>query len=84
MTTTEVAKRYFEALSAHDLETANLRTRVRAVVHGSEPEQIAEGLCVVRGGFPLRAMNVYLLADRIRTPGPRTRGAWIRGLQAAV
>jgi glyoxylase-like metal-dependent hydrolase (beta-lactamase superfamily II)/predicted ester cyclase len=42
---------------------ANLRTRVLSVIHGSEPERIAEGVWVVRGGFPLRTMNVYLLAD---------------------
>jgi glyoxylase-like metal-dependent hydrolase (beta-lactamase superfamily II)/predicted ester cyclase len=42
---------------------ANLRTRILSVIHGSEPEQIAEGVWVVRGGFPLRTMNVYLLAD---------------------
>ena len=42
---------------------ANLRTRVLSAVHGSEPEQIAQGVWVVRGGFPLRTMNVYLLAD---------------------
>ena len=42
---------------------ANLRTRVLWAIHGSEPEQIAEGVWVVRGGFPLRTMNVYLLAD---------------------
>ena len=42
---------------------ANLRTRALSAVQGSEPEQIAEGVWVVRGGFPLRTMNVYLLAD---------------------
>jgi glyoxylase-like metal-dependent hydrolase (beta-lactamase superfamily II)/predicted ester cyclase len=42
---------------------ANLRTRMLSVVQGSEPEQIAEGVWLVRGGFPLRTMNVYLLAD---------------------
>lgn len=42
---------------------ANLRTRVLSVIQGSEPEQIADGVWVVRGGFPLRTMNVYLLAD---------------------
>jgi glyoxylase-like metal-dependent hydrolase (beta-lactamase superfamily II)/predicted ester cyclase len=41
----------------------NLRTRVVSVIRGSDPEQIAEGVWVVRGGFPLRTMNVYLLAD---------------------
>ncbi len=42
---------------------ANLRTRLLAWIHGREPEQIAGGVWVVRGGFPLRTMNVYLLAD---------------------
>ncbi len=42
---------------------ANLRTRIAALVHGSEPEQIAEGVWIVRGGFPMRTMNVYLLRD---------------------
>jgi steroid delta-isomerase-like uncharacterized protein len=42
---------------------ANARTRVRAWTHGAEPEQIAEGVWVVRGGFPMRTMNVYLLQD---------------------
>jgi glyoxylase-like metal-dependent hydrolase (beta-lactamase superfamily II)/predicted ester cyclase len=42
---------------------ANLRTRMLALVHGSDPEPIAEGVWVVRGGFPMRTMNVYLLAD---------------------
>jgi glyoxylase-like metal-dependent hydrolase (beta-lactamase superfamily II)/predicted ester cyclase len=42
---------------------ANLRTRALSSIQGSEPEQIAEGVWVVRGGFPLRTMNVYLLAD---------------------
>ncbi|MBV9164539.1 MAG: ester cyclase [Solirubrobacterales bacterium] len=42
---------------------ANLRTRMIAAVRGSDPEQIAEGVWVVRGGFPLRAMNVYLISD---------------------
>lgn len=42
---------------------ANLRTRVLSRVQGSDPEPIADGVWIVRGGFPLRAMNVYLLAD---------------------
>jgi hydroxyacylglutathione hydrolase len=28
-----------------------------------EPERIADGVWVIRGGFPMRAMNVYLLED---------------------
>jgi hydroxyacylglutathione hydrolase len=42
---------------------ANLRTRAALAVHGAEAEPIAAGVWVVRGGFPLRAMNVYLIAD---------------------
>lgn len=42
---------------------ANLRTRVLSRIHGSDPEEIAEGVWIVRGGFPLRTMNVYLLSD---------------------
>jgi hydroxyacylglutathione hydrolase len=40
----------------------NLRTRVkRSVASGAEP--IAEGVWVVRGGFPGKVMNVYLVRD---------------------
>jgi hydroxyacylglutathione hydrolase len=41
---------------------ANLRTRLRAARFGVEPEQIAPGVWVVRGGRP-RRMNVYLIED---------------------
>jgi glyoxylase-like metal-dependent hydrolase (beta-lactamase superfamily II)/predicted ester cyclase len=42
---------------------ANLRTRILAWIHGREPEPIAPGVWLVRGGFPARTMNVYLIAD---------------------
>jgi steroid delta-isomerase-like uncharacterized protein len=42
---------------------ANARTRMRRRVHGTEPLLIADGVWVVRGGFPLRTMNVYLIQD---------------------
>jgi len=42
---------------------ANARTRLRTWTHGAEPERIAEGVWIVRGGFPMRTMNVYLLQD---------------------
>jgi steroid delta-isomerase-like uncharacterized protein len=42
---------------------ANARTRMRRRVQGSEPLLIADGVWVVRGGFPLRTMNVYLIQD---------------------
>ncbi len=41
---------------------ANVRTKVHAWMHGAEPESIAEGVWIVRGGRP-RAMNVYLIED---------------------
>ena len=42
---------------------ANVRTRAREMIHGAEPEPIAEGVWVVRGGFPIKTMNVYLIED---------------------
>ncbi len=42
---------------------ANARTRVLQHVHAAEPEKIAKGVWIVRGGFPARTMNVYLIED---------------------
>ena len=42
---------------------ANFRTKLRALVHGVRPERIAEGVWLVRGGFPMKSMNVYLIED---------------------
>ncbi len=42
---------------------ANLRTKISAWLRSSGPEPVADGVWVVRGGFPLKEMNVYLLAD---------------------
>ena len=42
---------------------ANLRTRLVSWIRGKGPEQIADGVWIVRGGFPLKEMNVYLVAD---------------------
>lgn len=50
---------------------ANARTRLRALVSGAEPELIADGVWIVRGGFPMKTMNVYLIADG--GPGPDGR-----------
>jgi glyoxylase-like metal-dependent hydrolase (beta-lactamase superfamily II)/predicted ester cyclase len=60
---------------------ANVRTRMLSRVHGSEPEQIAEGVWLVCGGFPLRTMNVYLLAD---DGGVTVFDAGISAMTAAV
>jgi hydroxyacylglutathione hydrolase len=60
---------------------ANLRTRIGALIHGSDPEPIAEGVWVVRGGFPMRTMNVYLLEDE---GGVTLFDAGISAMTAAV
>ena len=44
-------------------KAANLRTKVQNWVHGTGPEPIADGVWVVRGGFPAKTMNVYFIAD---------------------
>lgn len=41
----------------------NARTRVRRRALAGEPEQIAEGVWLVRGGFPVKLMNAYLLEE---------------------
>jgi steroid delta-isomerase-like uncharacterized protein len=43
-------------------QLANARSKARAWIHGSEPERIAEGVWLVRGGIP-RILNVYLIED---------------------
>jgi hydroxyacylglutathione hydrolase len=42
---------------------ANLRTRAAMALHGAETERIADGVWLVRGGFPIKTMNVYLIED---------------------
>jgi glyoxylase-like metal-dependent hydrolase (beta-lactamase superfamily II)/predicted ester cyclase len=42
---------------------ANARTQLLARINGVEPERVADGVWVARGGFPLRIMNVYLIED---------------------
>lgn len=74
---------------------ANLRTRILARIHGDEPEPIASGVWVVRGGFPMRTMNVYMLADEggvtvfdagisAMTPAVRAAGARLGGIRRVV
>ncbi len=41
---------------------ANLRTRALEMIHGAEPEPIADGVWVVQSGFAVRS-NVYLIDD---------------------
>jgi hydroxyacylglutathione hydrolase len=47
----------------HNLtKLANVRTRARAWVQANDPERIADGVWLVRGGIP-KVMNVYLIED---------------------
>jgi len=41
---------------------ANVRTRARAWFEANDPERIADGVWLVRGGIP-KTMNVYLIED---------------------
>jgi glyoxylase-like metal-dependent hydrolase (beta-lactamase superfamily II)/predicted ester cyclase len=41
----------------------NARTRLAHRIHAAEPERVADGVWVLRGGFPARTMNVYLVRD---------------------
>jgi len=51
------------AAEARLTRLANLRTKILSWVRGTEPERIADGVWIVRGGFPAKTMNVYLIKD---------------------
>jgi glyoxylase-like metal-dependent hydrolase (beta-lactamase superfamily II)/predicted ester cyclase len=66
---------------------ANARTRIMTAVHGVQTEPIADGVWIVRGGFPMKTMNVYLIEDDggvtvfdagISAMGPALRAACAR------
>lgn len=61
-TVVEQATSYFEAAGRH---AANLREKAerRMRESASAPERIADGVWLIRGGFPVKAMNVYLLEE---------------------
>jgi steroid delta-isomerase-like uncharacterized protein len=42
---------------------ANVRTKLRSMIHGIAFERVADGVSVIRGGFPLKTMNVYFIED---------------------
>lgn len=65
----------------------NARTQLMSKVQAAEPERIADGVWVLRGGFPSRVMNVYLIEDGdgvtvfdagIESMGPALRTACAR------
>ena len=60
---------------------ANLRSRLMRRIEGSDPEPVADGVWVVRGGFPARTMNVYLIRD---DGGVTVFDAGISGMAGAV
>jgi hydroxyacylglutathione hydrolase len=41
----------------------NAKTRATRRVMTGAPEQVADGVWIVRGGFPVKSMNVYLVRD---------------------
>ncbi len=41
----------------------NAKTRVVSRLAASEPERVADGVWLIRGGFPAKTMNVYLIED---------------------
>jgi glyoxylase-like metal-dependent hydrolase (beta-lactamase superfamily II) len=45
------------------VKLANLRTKLAHRIHGVESERIAEGVWLIRGGFPAKIMNVYLIEE---------------------
>jgi glyoxylase-like metal-dependent hydrolase (beta-lactamase superfamily II) len=42
---------------------ANARARLLARLGADDPEQVADGVWLLRGGFPGKSMNAYLIAD---------------------
>ena len=42
---------------------ANARTRWHSRIHGVQSERVADGVLLVKGGFPAKTMNVYLIED---------------------
>lgn len=62
------------------LGAVNARTRLMRRMVG-EPERVADGVWVVRGGFPLKTMNVYLIEG---TGGVTVFDAGIRAMTNGV
>lgn len=60
---------------------ANLRTRLMARVQGSPPEPVADGVWLLKGGFPAKTMNVYLIED---DGGITVFDAGIHGMDASI
>ena len=48
------------------LSAFNAKTRLAAKMTAGAPERVADGVWLIRGGFPARTMNVYLIEDEGR------------------
>jgi glyoxylase-like metal-dependent hydrolase (beta-lactamase superfamily II) len=59
----------------------NRASRIGARIAGDAPEQIAEGVWLIRGGLPTRDMNVYLIEDG---DGITVFDGGVRAMTAAV
>jgi glyoxylase-like metal-dependent hydrolase (beta-lactamase superfamily II)/predicted ester cyclase len=59
----------------------NLRTRALLAARSGQPEPVADGVWLIRGGFPLRTMNVYLIEDG---DGVTVFDAGIDGMAGAI
>src|SRR5829696_6862537 len=51
------------AAEARVAAAVNVRTRAARALAATRPEQVADGVWLVRGGLPSRTMNVYLVRD---------------------
>jgi steroid delta-isomerase-like uncharacterized protein len=74
---------------------ANLRTRIESWLRGARTERVADGVWIVRGGFPMKTMNVYLIEDdggvtmfdggiRDMSTAVRSAGARLGGIKRVV
>jgi glyoxylase-like metal-dependent hydrolase (beta-lactamase superfamily II)/predicted ester cyclase len=74
---------------------ANFRTKIGTWIHGTTPKQIADDVWIVRGGFPSKIMNVYLIRDGAgvtmfdcgisdMTDAVRTAGVQLGGIKRVV
>ena len=51
----------------------NAKTKAATKLGSSGPEQVAEGVWLLRGGFPGKTMNVYFVQRRRRRDAVRRR-----------
>src|SRR5947209_8029235 len=75
---------------------ANLRTRLESWVRGVRTDRVADGVWIVRGGFPAKTMNVYLIENKDggvtmfdggisdMTAGVRAAGARLGGISRVL